>query len=303
MTRGGIDRRIFVVGAPRSGTTLVQSLLATHSAVTSFTESHFFSRHFRLLPGLSTPILTRDPGPRLREFLAENATRLSRGDAALEEEAGRISSGRRLGPFRTRAVAGRLLRVLDRLTVLRGHANWVEKTPRHLRYVPFLERVLGGGGHARFVHVIRRGVEVVPSLHVASRDWERPYDVQTCVRRWNADLRLSLARVASPTDHFVFYDELTSQPRAAVRRLLAALDLGWEPRMLESFDRSARRLVTSVETWKRVPPHIRHAEPSDRVLTAAQRARVDATLRHGLYDQLQALARRGAGGTRYADAT
>ncbi len=41
-----IEGRIFVVGAPRSGTTLVQSLIASHSQVTSFTESHFFSRHF-----------------------------------------------------------------------------------------------------------------------------------------------------------------------------------------------------------------------------------------------------------------
>ena len=68
----GIEKRVFVVGVPRSGTTLVQSLLATHSTATSFTESHFFSRHYALLPLLGTPILTRNPGPRLREFLAEN---------------------------------------------------------------------------------------------------------------------------------------------------------------------------------------------------------------------------------------
>ena len=44
--RRQIGQRIFVVGVPRSGTTLLQSLLAGHSALTSFTESHFFDRHY-----------------------------------------------------------------------------------------------------------------------------------------------------------------------------------------------------------------------------------------------------------------
>ena len=35
--------RIFLVGCPRSGTTLTQSLLAAHPMVASFPESHFFS--------------------------------------------------------------------------------------------------------------------------------------------------------------------------------------------------------------------------------------------------------------------
>ena len=61
LTEDGIEQRIFVVGAPRSGTTLVQGLLAAHSSLTSFTESHFFSRHFKLVPPLTTPVLTLGP--------------------------------------------------------------------------------------------------------------------------------------------------------------------------------------------------------------------------------------------------
>ena len=72
MTRPTIDRRVFVVGVPRSGTTLVQSLLAAHSTMTSFTESHFFDRHFTRLPPSSLSILSRNPAPRLHEFLLEN---------------------------------------------------------------------------------------------------------------------------------------------------------------------------------------------------------------------------------------
>ena len=41
-----IQKRIFIVGCPRSGTTLLQSLLLKHNEITSFPESHFFSRTF-----------------------------------------------------------------------------------------------------------------------------------------------------------------------------------------------------------------------------------------------------------------
>ena len=35
-------KRIFLVGAPRSGTTILQSLLAAHPKITSFPETKFF---------------------------------------------------------------------------------------------------------------------------------------------------------------------------------------------------------------------------------------------------------------------
>ena len=211
--------RIFVVGVPRSGTTLVQSLLAAHSRLTSFTESHFFDRHFRLLPGLSMPVLTRDPAPRLWQFLAENGADpppAARGFGGRGGEgSGKGSRARWLRPLlpaRTRAAARGLLQVLDELSLARGAAGWIEKTPRHLRYLPFLQAVAGSlrgpppasGAETHFVHVLRDGLEAVASLHRASRAWERPYDLDACVDRWNEDVAFSLGRTASPNDHFVF---------------------------------------------------------------------------------------------------
>ena len=60
MTAARVEGRIFLVGVPRSGTTLLQALLAAHEQVTSFTESHFFSQHFTDVPALGL-VLTKDP--------------------------------------------------------------------------------------------------------------------------------------------------------------------------------------------------------------------------------------------------
>lgn len=287
MSRRNIDQRIFVVGVPRSGTTLVQSLLAAHSRVASFTESHFFSRHFKLLPLFSTALLSRNPEPRLREFLVENDV-VPGVASSLEQRVRRAVAPRILLPLHTRAVARQLLRALDDLAVLRGKSIWIEKTPRHLRYIPFLEHLRDGDGRLRFVHVIRDGLEVAASLHAASQGWERPYDLATCVARWNADVAFSLGRASAADDHFVFYEELTSRPEATLTRLLADLDLDWQPQIFARYAASSSRLITREETWKANIGHgIRPSATAERALSAQQRQRVRTALRHELYAQLR----------------
>ena len=297
-TQTGIDMRVFVVGVPRSGTTLLQSLLAAHSAITSFTESHFFERHFTHLPLLSRWILTKNPAPRVQEFLAENTEEPPDAARWFELEDRRTLWVRPLLPFKTRAVALRLLRILDELTLRRCRSSWVEKTPKNLRYIPLLERVSGPKPRTRFVHVIRDGLEVVASLHEASQNWEDPHDLDSCVRRWNADVSLSLGRVSAPADHFVFYEELTTRPEATIRRLLAELGLGWEPDIFERYAATSNRLVTQQEAWKEgVGRRIRPSGTSDWALTPEQRDRVTRTLRHGMYHQLRERAGRQSGAT------
>ena len=191
-------------------------------------------------------------------------------------------------PFETRPVAERLLWILDELTLGRGRSSWIEKTPKNLRYIPLLESVSRPGPPTHFVHVIRDGLEVVASLYDASQNWEDPHDLSSCVRRWNRDVGLSLRRYGAPTDHFVFYEELTARPEATLRQLLAVLGLGWEPDILDRYARTSERLITGQEAWKEgVGRRIRPSGTSDRALTPEQRDRVTRSLRQSLYDQLR----------------
>jgi hypothetical protein len=281
-----IERRIFIVGVPRSGTTLLQSLLAAQSQTTSYTESHFFHIHFARLPVPPWAIATLDPAPRVREFLAENAEPSVPAADWFTAGDRRWMKTQPMLALDTRRVARQLLGVLDQLTERRGATAWIEKTPRHLRSIPLLER-LGDQPPMHFVHVIRDGLDVVASLREASQSWQRPYDLETCIRRWNADVRFSLNRIGSPRDHFVFYEELTEKPEATLERLLAELGLGWEPGILERYGRASEELVTGEEAWKAgVGRSIRRSGTSDRRLTAEQRDRASRSLRHDLYRRL-----------------
>ena len=233
VTEGSIARRIFIVGVPRSGTTLVQSLLAAHSETTSFTESHFFDRHFALLPSGLGPVLVRDPAPSVQTFMIENNEQPCEASEWFEERR-RWSLG--FAPFRplhTREAARRLVDLFDQLALRRQRSSWIEKTPRHLRYTPFLDSI--SEPRPSIVHVVRDGLEVVASLNEASESWERHYDLDTCVDRWNTDVEFSLNRIIAPRNHVVFYEELTADPEATLKRLFEELDLSWEPEVLQNY--------------------------------------------------------------------
>jgi hypothetical protein len=288
-----IERRIFIVGTPRSGTTLLQSLLAAHSRIASFTESHLFRKHFSHLPLWPDPILTTDPYPHLIAFLAENGEEPTPTVRWFESRRRRILAVRPLLPLQTRAVARRLLAVLDEVAHRRNVSNWIEKTPWHLRHISLLEKT-SPRDRTYFIHVIRRGSEVVASLFKASKNWERPYDLASCVRRWNEDVARSLGRVGYPNHHFVLYERLTAAPETVLSDLVARLGLAWEPEVLERFSAAADEIVSSHETWKQnVGRPISPSKTSHIEFDDAQRLRVDALLDSELYDQLVERITRG----------
>jgi hypothetical protein len=286
-----INRRIFVVGVPRSGTTLVQSLLAAHSDMTSFTESHLFDRHFTLMPIGAGVALTKNPARRLREFVAENEEPLSEGLDRLEV-GGRWPLGLRIFlPLRTREVFTRIVGVLDELALRRERSGWIEKTPRHLRYTPWIQSICARP-RPIVVHVVREGLEVVASLREASESWERAYDLEACVRRWNADVGFSLRRATAPNNHVVFYEELTSEPRLTLTRLFDELGLEWQPEILERYANASEHLITGEESWKAdIGRGIRPSANARRRLTAEERDWADRRLRQDLYQQLSEAAR------------
>ena len=279
-----VERRLFLVGVPRSGTTLLQSLLAAHSQVTSFTESHLMSRHFALLPVVGRPVLRADLGLRVREFLGENGVEAGLVDAWVRAFETVDGAGREL---RTRAALREIVALFDRLAVERARSTWLEKTPRHLRYLPELEASLGEEVRATVhtIHLVRRPAETVASLYRASRDWPQAYSLDECVARWNEDVAFTLEQLDRPRQHIVLYEELCDRPEEVLHSLLGALGLDWEAGLLEEFGRQAEALVTPEETWKEgVGRPLRASSGSLEHLTAEEQAQIERSVNHSSYE-------------------
>ncbi len=219
----GLDTRrpIFVVGLPRSGTTLVEQVLASHPRVHGAGELPLGRRMFERLPAVLDPSASpMDCVPRLNA-----ATIRGLAEAYLD---------------RLRALAGdRAERVID-------------KMPENYLYLGLLTALFPG---ASVIHCRRDLRDVALSCWMTDfRSVTWAHDPGHIAVVFRAYLRLMdhWRAVLPATIHEVDYEETVSDLEGVARRLLAALDLGWDPACLE-FHRTSRPILTGSVTQVRQP--------------------------------------------------
>ncbi|KGI78221.1 sulfotransferase family protein [Oleiagrimonas soli] len=201
-------RRIFVVGCPRSGTTIVQAMLAALPGVMSFGETHYAIRLF----GQFDRWLCEDPVAeskwRKRVRLAKRKTHgaLQR---SLDEAFGTSPAPRLRRYVSGRSYIHAYVRALDASAKARDCSCWVEKTPDHLAYVELLAEQIPD---AHFIHVVRRGEDVLAS----AVDGQMRYSehevfsggIPHWVQRWNRALSVHVRWAGDPRHTVLPYDSL-----------------------------------------------------------------------------------------------
>lgn len=240
-------KRIFVVGFPRSGTTLVQSLLGGHPTVATFPETHFFEG-----------IVPRWRPVRGSGFVRPDALRIRARlrDARVGWLPGLTDLARpTLGHW-----SGRFVDALDAAATATGADAWIEKTPGHYGFVPEIGAHVEG---ARFVHVVRPGLDAVASYHRAVTEnpgaWGRRkfwFDLSPAglARRWVDAVGTTLSRAGDEGHHVIRYDDVVRAPAETVRDTFARLGLDASDATVHGALRErpavAAGVVLGSETWK-----------------------------------------------------
>ncbi len=229
---GGDDSSapIFVTGMPRSGTTLVEQIIASHSRVTAAGEVGEFAREgYRLI--------ARPKGAfrRIEEVAPEEITALGRHYSdymgRLFPEAERITD---------KSIQTYLLMGLVKLALPRAHVVVVRRDPRD-NLLSIYKNVFHEGTH-RYAYNLS--------------DLGRYYRLfEEMIDFWREKLPGYF--------HEISYDDLTANPEEESRKLLAACDLEWEDQCLE-FHKNRNRVDTlslyqvrqpiyrsSVKAWER----------------------------------------------------
>jgi hypothetical protein len=144
---------VFVVGCPRSGTTLLQRMLDAHPHLAVANDTHFIPAAIgRRTPHRDLP-LTPEIIERVRRFRTRGGMgfhRLGLPEGALESAASEAATYPEL-------VAG----LYARLAHLHGKRFAGEKTPDYVRYLPLLNALFPW---AKVVHLIRDGRDVTLAL-------------------------------------------------------------------------------------------------------------------------------------------
>ena len=231
---------IFIVGVGRSGTSLVQSMLAAHSHFAFLPETRFLRRYVGR--GHLARLHLRGGAAAVSGMLKADV-RLRRLGLDLDQVLSRYQDG---APFSEADLYETLLTSYARAC---GKPRAGDKDPGAVEFLPLMARHWPA---AHVVHVVRDLRDVLASKKKAV--WSR--------HRWSVThgfvnrVQLRAGRRSGPRwygarYHEVAYEELIADPEATLRRLTERLGAPYEEGMLE-FGDAARSLVSSEELpWKR----------------------------------------------------
>jgi len=153
-------RPIFIIGSGRSGTTLLQRMLGSHSKISSPTgESHFFIQLFRnqhnfgdLTQAENIQKVLEEMRRISREFVEEDLHGITFNTTVLAEE------------FEIQG-ADTIVKIIAALlmknTIGENKTRWLEKTPY---YILHIKTILKMFPNAQFIHIIRDGRDCALSM-------------------------------------------------------------------------------------------------------------------------------------------
>lgn len=196
----------FIIGSPRSGTTLLRVMLDSHPYISSGPETHFLVDLHRLAEAHAAHI----------EFMG------------FDQQWWR----NHVRSFYTAVQCDYMRR--------RGKRRWVEKTPAYTLHLDFLDDLFPD---ARYIHIIRDGRDVVASH--ADRWGYRSALHATSTWGQYVQAARRFGRRAPTRYHEIRYESLVTDPEESLKPLLAFLDEPWDASVLafEEQDHDVSRFV------------------------------------------------------------
>ncbi|MBP2704795.1 sulfotransferase [Microbispora sp. RL4-1S] len=217
------DRPVFVIGCPRSGTTMLQLMLHSHPRLavppeTRFLVPAYFSRR------AYGDMRLADNRRKLAAWIAEGRNTKFR---ELGIDAADFVQAAMHGPGSFGSVIGMVFKCYAERF---GKPRWGDKRPSYYRHVEMLVRMFPD---AQFVHLIRDGRDCVASLK--QMPWYKPDSVHA-MANWAEAIDFGRRHARKlPSDSFyeLRYEDLTTDPETELKKLCAFIGEDYDPAMCE----------------------------------------------------------------------
>jgi hypothetical protein len=216
---------VFIVGMPRSGTTLIQGILCNTGEYFPIPETHFF---IRAAYGLPEEILSKNDRKRIRNSLLKKSR--IKLDMALPEY---LTSKKDIFEH-----------IIDQFNP-EGIPTFLEKTPRH---VFFYSKILEYYPDGKFICMIREPKNVVRSQLTNS-----PKENKSVIRLSLLYNKIAAAIVKIRYNRNVFlirYEDLTAETEQILRHLCEFLDLAFDSKLVDNVA-APPGIVSAHEYWKK----------------------------------------------------
>lgn len=224
---------VFLVGCPRSGTTLLQSLLAAHPEIISFPESQFFqycTPEYELRRK-KLGLISKQLKPWLKTYFTEH---LDRPELLTHFPVLPLQS----------LYAQKFIKILSFLAEEQNKQIFLEKTPQHIFYINTIKKYLP---NVKIIHLLRSGTDVVASLyevtHRYPQSWDGKWEIDQCIEHWQQAVNISLSYQNQPNHLLVTYEHLTDDPEAVLKKICNFIDLTYDPNLIQNYRNAAQPLL------------------------------------------------------------
>lgn len=192
-------RNVFLIGAPRSGTTWLQRMLGAHPAVATTQELDIFDGYVKAYDAVWSAHLRHGAEQRYKGL--PTVLTIEEYDSLLQQQLSRVY--------------GKVASLKSGISVV------LDKNPAYSLHVERIRTLLPD---ARFLHIVRDGRDVSASLVAAGQGWGRswaPKSIEYAGNRWARHVRAA-RRVDNGDGRYleIRYEELSDDGPPVLRRCL-----------------------------------------------------------------------------------
>ena len=197
---------IFIVGAPRSGTTLFQYMLRSHPNISLPTgESHFFIPLLRNADSFGDLNEVKNIKKVLQTMYTQSADFLDTDIHGISFDIERLSN--EFKQEGRNSIASIISGLFEKNALGEGKQRWGDKTPY---YVLHMKTILNKFPNAQFIHLIRDGRDCALSMFDRKHDFG-VYNTFFAAKYW--DIYIELGRqmgqeLGNKTYHEIHYEDL-----------------------------------------------------------------------------------------------
>jgi hypothetical protein len=234
---------VFIVSAPRSGSTLLRLILDANPVLAIPPPGWLFDLVYPYLYSYGDLSNEKNALSLAEDMLATPTVKkwpIKTGAAEL------------LASSRGRTFAGLYEALHVAYGTIGGKQRWGEKTPRNAFW---MDEILENFPDAQFVHIVRDGRDMAIDI---SDSMLLPYSVYSGANLWQryvTAIRESASRLTPHNFLEIRYEDLCAAPETVIRRLCEYLGIAFHQAMLEP------NRTGSAQAWSTHPLHAKTAQP------------------------------------------
>jgi len=237
---------VFIVGFPRSGTTLLQSLLITQENLISFPETHFFLSIYPLVSINDIGVINSQIAENVYNVVNEKINiKFSNNEKQIISD--RISKNKLfIKDFFEIIIIKCILKYCGNINQTK--IKWVEKTPYHTM---FIDKIFRYYPLAKVIHIVRDPIKVILSwkkslTHLDDLSYEE------LANNWIKYILIFERFNKKYGDRIITvkYENIVEETDKSLEFIFKFLEMNFEKDKLSDFSKESKGIIHNWEVWK-----------------------------------------------------